>query len=392
MSPSPDLSSQSPTPPLPEQTSVTNQAHTSTDESLDESLTAPASGGAVPEESTAEDAATPTLRRPPMRPTRPLTPVAPAPPAKPVATTAPSPKPLGGPRSETVPASTADPTPTLDASAQGILRQQPIPPPSEPKQYRAIGLVRGRYQSSEEEFTSGTLTTTDGVEMKAVLLGRVMSLVRNHLDLEQEHLWVVYPRTRESTNELNMQIMGVWEPETLKRPASDEDDSTVEETATSAWDTPEDGYFSVRGEVVFYSPEESLVVIKIQQTPKKNSQKAKAFKLSLQGILDSQKTLGYFWDFHVKRQAAALVIAEATCIGMTPPKKRSKEDGPASRGGRPGGFRKPFARVSGGGRPSGKPAPGGAPSGAPSGAPVRREPLSKPVKRSVDSTTPPSES
>lgn len=385
MSPSPDLSSQSPTPPLPEQTSVTHQAHTSTDESL----TAPDAEVSVPEESTAEDAAMPTLRRPPMRPTRPPTPVAPTPPVKPVATSpAASPKPPASTQSEPATASAVEPTPTVDASAQGILRQQPIPPPSEPKQYRAIGLVRGRYKSSEEEFTSGTLTTTDGVEMKAVLLGRVMSLVRNHLDLEQEHLWVVYPRTRESTNELNMQIMGVWEPETLKRPAADEEDSAVEETPTSAWDMPEDGYFSVRGEVVFYSPDENLVVIKIQQTPKKNSQKAKAFKLSLQGTLDNQKTLGYFWDFHVKREAAALVIAEATCIGMTPPKKRSKEDGPASRGGRPGGFRKPFARSGGGGRPSGKPTSGGAPSGAP----VRREPLSKPVKRSADSTTPPSES
>lgn len=70
------------------------------------------------------------------------------------------------------------------------LLQHPIPPPSEPRQYRAIGLVRGRYQASEEQFTQGTLYTPDGVEIDAVLLGRVMSLVKKHLDLNEEHLWV----------------------------------------------------------------------------------------------------------------------------------------------------------------------------------------------------------
>src|SRR5689334_206695 len=46
-------------------------------------------------------------------------------------------------------------------------RQQPIPPPSEPMQYRAIGLVRGRYHASSEQFTQGTLLTADGVQLNA---------------------------------------------------------------------------------------------------------------------------------------------------------------------------------------------------------------------------------
>ena len=78
--------------------------------------------------------------------------------------------------------------PTETASDENFSnRQHPIPPPSEPMQYRAIGLVRGRYNASAEQFTQGTLVACDGTELDAVLLGRIISLIRNHLDLEQEH-------------------------------------------------------------------------------------------------------------------------------------------------------------------------------------------------------------
>ncbi len=106
--------------------------------------------------------------------------------------------------------SPVNPTET-DSNGNLVNRQQPIPPPSEPMQYRAIGLVRGRYLASSEQFTQGTLLTTDGVELNAVLLGRIMSLVKNHLDLDKEHLWVVYPRTRQENDTLHIQIVGVWE-------------------------------------------------------------------------------------------------------------------------------------------------------------------------------------
>ena len=50
-------------------------------------------------------------------------------------------------------------------------RQQPIPPPSEPMQYRAIGLVRGTYEPSEaDQLNRGNLTTDDGHVIDSVLL------------------------------------------------------------------------------------------------------------------------------------------------------------------------------------------------------------------------------
>jgi len=267
-----------------------------------------------------------------------------------------------------------------------LIRQQPIPPPSEPKQYRAIGLVRGRYTPTDEQFTRGAMLTSDGTEVEAVLLGRVMSLVRNHLDLEQQHLWVVYPRTREMRQDLHVQIVGVWEPEKLNKEGEDGSVEGGSELAASpqsdsspaapASSPPEDSgfdenYFSIRGEVVFYSAEEQQIVVKIQQAPRKTADREKAFKLRLDGVLSSPKALGYFWDLQVERRGAALVVTSGTPIGLVPPKKKT-----ASTGFKRAGDRRP---------PQRKTRPVGAKSAAPAGAP-RREPLPKPVKRAEPSS------
>jgi len=237
-------------------------------------------------------------------------------------------------------------------------REQPIPPPSEPTQYRAIGLIRGCYHASDEQFTQGTLITKDGVELNAVLLGRIMSLVKNHLDLETEHLWVVYPRTRQENDALHLQIVGVWEPENLAKYDLDEDvpDPTARKLRNSpvvsdngsvastihpkpSSEVP-DGGFSVRGEVVYQSFDEKSLVVKIKQAPRKPTDKAKYFKLKLKGILTT-KAVGKFWDFNVKRETDALVIVNAEAIADLPKKRKPPFKG-APRGGGSGGDRRPF--------------------------------------------------
>ncbi len=103
------------------------------------------------------------------------------------------------------------------------MRQHPISPVTEPLQYRAIGVVRGQYVPSDpEQLTRGLIRTDDGSEIDAVVLGRVLSLVRRHLDLERSHLWVVYPRCREP-GALHLQMVGVWEPSTLSEPDPEAD-------------------------------------------------------------------------------------------------------------------------------------------------------------------------
>jgi hypothetical protein len=270
-----------------------------------------------------------------------------------------------------------------------VNRQQPIPPPSEPMQYRAIGLVRGRYAASEEQFTQGFLVTPDAAEIDAVLLGRIMSLVKNHLDLEQEHLWVVYPRTRQENDKLHLQIVGVWEPEKLAKSESEVESQESElsgdeskSTATSSDSlTPSseipDGGFSVRGEVVYQSPEGDSLVIKIKQAPRKNDDKPKYFKLKLKGNLNI-KAVGKFWDLQVKREADFLTIETGEAIADLPKKRRPSfsKGGPGGGGG--GGGRRPFNRGSAGGGVGGG---GKKPFRKPSGAETPR-----PIKKGSDAT------
>jgi len=276
-----------------------------------------------------------------------------------------------------------------------VMRQHPIPPPSEPRQYRAVGLVRGRYTQSEEQFTRGMLIAADGTAIDAVLLGRVMSLVKNHLDLEQEHLWVVYPRTRQEDGNLHAQIMGVWEPETLKKladPSSDEEENEeagemeISGEASTASLPPsepdvEDGYFSIRGEVIYQQSqeEEKYLIVKIKQAPRKNDDKMKFFKLKLKGDVGT-KAIGFFWDFHVKLQADSLMIQQANNIGALPIKKRKFPPGSKPPGGyKGGGGKRPFTpRPSGDGSPIERPTIKSAVA-APA---VPKEPLPKPVKKS----------
>lgn len=307
---------------------------------------------AVPPKGAAEkpqpSAERPALVAPPPRPVRPTPPKPTATPA--VATATPA---VVASRPSTP---VAPVEPAFDPAAY---RHLPIAPPSEPMQYRAIGLVRGTYTPAEaDQLNRGNLVTEDGFMVDSVLLGRVTSLVKKHLDLAIPHLWVVYPRTRREveTNEeqdLHFQIVGVWEPETLGLPGespkgeaqnSDDTPATSDDTAPSepaaALPTMDENYFSIRGEVVKHEPEQGLITVKILQGIKRTPGGAKSFKLTLQGHIEG-RTVGYFWDFQVNRDTKILAVETASVVGIVPPKKRPKGSSGARRPGvkRPGGPR-----------------------------------------------------
>jgi len=67
------------------------------------------------------------------------------------------------------------------------------PPPSEPMQYRAIGLVRGRY-SATTNFNSRYVGGNRWDRNQRRPTGSDHEFGQESPDLEQEHLWVVYPR------------------------------------------------------------------------------------------------------------------------------------------------------------------------------------------------------
>jgi hypothetical protein len=183
----------------------------------------------------------------------------------------------------------------------------PIPPASEPLQYRAIGLILGKYVPSDEEFNQGMILADDGTEIDAVILGRIMSLIKNHLDLEQSHLWVVYPRIRKEDNKLHAQIMGIWDPQLVIKPLDLAEAEEQSKAPADVMPIPSietlgipSSYFSIRGEVIYQSRETREIFVKIRQAPKKKTEEERYFKIRLVGDL-AQKLVGNFWDFDVVR-------------------------------------------------------------------------------------------
>jgi hypothetical protein len=281
---------------------------------------------------------------------------------------------------------TIDDTKESSPEIEAMMRQHPIPPPSEPRQYRAIGLVNGHYQASEEQFTKGMLVTPDGTEIDAVLLGRVMSLVKNHIDLKENHLWVVYPRTRQNNGQLHLQIVGIWEPEQLgphnqatadsELNQADQPDpgspSVSANVESSEYPPVADGYFSIRGEVVYQSEsdeDDAYIIIKIKQHPRKPSDTPKFFKLKLTGNLNG-KAVGHFWDLHLQRQGQTLAIEEGNDLGLVGPTKRKDLNNYSGGGGRPRAEKR-FGGNKSLQRPGQKPYQ--------SSAPVRSGPVPKPT-------------
>jgi hypothetical protein len=215
------------------------------------------------------------------------------------------------------------------------MRPHPISPVSEPQQYRAIGLVRGVFEPQEkDQLTRGRLITSDGSNLEAVVLGRLLTLMRRHLDISQPHLWVVYPRSRDDKT-LHLQLMGVWEPSTLAR----------EELAGEAPPTdtlPEgDDYFSVRGELIYTRPESGDVVVKVRQLPRADGSRPTPFKLHLSGTIPLEH-LRHFVSIDARRQEQMLTVDRYEVIAELP--QRGNRGGKARRNSGEGRSSRPETR------------------------------------------------
>ncbi len=195
------------------------------------------------------------------------------------------------------------------------MQNHPIPSVTDPLQYRAIGLVRGIYKpQNDDNFTRGDLIDSNGNEIDSVLLGRVITLIRNHVPLEKPHLWVVYPRCRNHQN-LHLQITGIWEPSTLKKDLVKSDG--LNEASSLKIDSDDllegDDYFSIRGELIFTRPEEKEVVIKIRQKPRNQQKKALPFKVNLKGEVPINY-LKHFISLDVRRVDYQLLVEDFQII------------------------------------------------------------------------------
>ena len=195
------------------------------------------------------------------------------------------------------------------------MQNHPIPLVTDPLQYRAIGLVRGIYKPQDDEnFTRGALIDSKGNEIDSVVLGKAMTLIRNHVALEKPHLWVVYPRCRNNQN-LHLQITGIWEPSTLKKDLVEKEGFNEASSLKVYSDDLIEGddYFSIRGELIFTNPEDNEVVIKIRQKPRNQQKKALPFKLNLKGEVPINY-LKHFISLNVRRSDYKLLIENFTII------------------------------------------------------------------------------
>jgi len=198
----------------------------------------------------------------------------------------------------------------------------PIPPVTEPLQYRAIGVVRGTYHTNDKEkFTRGYLVDEQGEQVEAVVLGRVITLIRRHLNIDEPHLWVVYPRCRESDH-LHLQIGGIWEPSTL---AKKNQDGNLKSADTINLDyLPEgDDYFSIRGELIYTRPETNDLVVRIRQKPRSKLIKPQPFKILIKGEI-SLEYLRKFVSLDVRRRGQNLILEKYEILGEVPSKSSKK--------------------------------------------------------------------
>lgn len=69
----------------------------------------------------------------------------------------------------------------IEESQENKICLQPIPEPTEPFQYRAIGVINGKYIANEDNFAKGYILTSDGSQVDAVLLGKIISIVKKTL-------------------------------------------------------------------------------------------------------------------------------------------------------------------------------------------------------------------
>jgi hypothetical protein len=211
-------------------------------------------------------------------------------------------------------------TQNQDITNTDQILQHPIPPPTHETQYRAIGLVWGVYEP-QDKLTCGEMILSDNTRLETVLLGRVMSVIKKHLNLADPHLWVVYPRTRQKEDYLHLQVVGVWEPKTLKE-SSQRAEQLAEETVSRV--NAQAGYFSIRGEVIFYSETERKIIIKIKRYA---PQKPSFFKLKLNGILpDTKENLGWFWEIDAQLKGEELVVVNAKKIAPINSKLQRKRE------------------------------------------------------------------
>ena len=187
--------------------------------------------------------------------------------------------------------------------------KNPIPQVTDPLQYRAIGIVNGKFSPHDsEQLNKGLIIDNEGEKIETVVLGKALSLLKKHIDLNKNYYWVVYPKNKNTQN-LHLQVAGIWDPvqfNDLQNNSSKINFSKLLEELDL-----KDNYFSVRGKLVYVNKPKKEIVIKISSA---SNLKNKNFKLVIKGDL-SLELLNNFVSLDVNRDGNSLKLLNYEVIG-----------------------------------------------------------------------------
>ena len=90
--------------------------------------------------------------------------------------------------------------------------KNPIPQVTNQLQYRAIGIINGKFTPhGSDQLNRGFLIDNKGEKIETVVLGKALSLLKKHIDLKKSYYWIVYPKNKNTQN-LHLQVVGIWDP------------------------------------------------------------------------------------------------------------------------------------------------------------------------------------
>ena len=199
--------------------------------------------------------------------------------------------------------------------------KNPIPKVSNKLQYRAIGIVYCKFiPHDSEQLNRGYLIDKKGEKIETVVLGKALSLVKKHIDLEKSYFWIVYPKNKNTQN-LHLQVAGIWDPYKL----NDFPNNSSKPNFLKLLEELDlkDNYFSVRGELVFVNTKKKEFVIKVCSVSKLKNFKNKNFKLVIKGEL-SLELLNSFVSLDLIRDRNSLKLLNYEVIEKTFQKNQIK--------------------------------------------------------------------
>ncbi len=189
--------------------------------------------------------------------------------------------------------------------------KNPIPKVTNQLQYRAIGIVSGKFIPNDSgQLNRGFISDNKGEKIETVVLGKALSLIKKHIDLDKSYFWVVYPKNKNTQN-LHLQVTGIWDPYQLNNFSDDSSKTNFLKLLEKLG--LKDNYFSIRGKLVFVNTQKKEVVIKICSASKRHNLKNKNFKLVIKGEI-SLELLNSFVSLDVIRNGNSLKLLNCEVI------------------------------------------------------------------------------